>query len=224
MLRTSDQQFGFKRGHSCADCSFALKTTIDHYMERGNTNMFVCTLGLSKAYDRVPYYRLFSKLLDIGAPVYFVRMLSVWYDQQRMHVKWKEKLSDVFKMSNGVRQGSVLSPGLFNVYMNDMIEKLQSSGYGARIGHLYVGCLAYADDISLLSPTRYGMQRMLDTCSVFAEENGLVFNSRKSICTVFVKNRRLRLVDPKVSLNETVLPFKTFINHLGVVMDSFRQS
>ena len=62
-----------------------------------------------------------------------MRMLSVWYDQQRMHVKWKEKLSDVFKMSNGVRQGSVLSPGLFNVYMNDMIEKLQSSGYGARI-------------------------------------------------------------------------------------------
>ena len=165
MLRTSDQQFGFKRGHSCADCSFALKTTIDHYMERGNTNMFVCTLDLSKAYDRAPYYRLFSKLLDIGAPVYFVRMLSVWYEQQRMHVKWKEKLSDVFKMSNGVRQGSVLSP----VYMNDMIEKLQSSGYGARIGNLYVGCLAYADDISLLSPTRFGMQssRMLDIAPYF---------------------------------------------------------
>ena len=39
VLRMSDQKFGFKRGRSCADCSFVLKTTIDHYMKRGNTNM-----------------------------------------------------------------------------------------------------------------------------------------------------------------------------------------
>ena len=110
VLVTSDQQFGFKRNHSSADCSFVLRSTIDYYLERGNSRMFVCTLDLSKAYDRVPYYRVFCRLLDVGAPVYFVRLLSVWYAQQSMRVKWKEKFSEWFSVGNGVRQGSVLSP------------------------------------------------------------------------------------------------------------------
>ena len=118
------------------------------------------------------------------------------------------------KMSNGVRRRTVLSSGLFNVCMNDMIESLQSSGYRARRGNLYVGCLGYAHDISLLSSSRYSMQRMLDTCSIFAEENDLVFNYRKSICTVFVKNRHSSLVDPKLTLNEVLL-FGRSINYFG---------
>ena len=91
-LGTNDQQFGFKRKHSCADCSFVVKSIIDYYLERGNSAIVVCTLDLSKAYayDRVPYYRMFCKLLEVGVPVYVVRWLSVWYSQQTMWVKWKD--------------------------------------------------------------------------------------------------------------------------------------
>ena len=64
VVRTTDQQFGFKRNHSCADCSFVLKNTIDYYLDRVNSRMYVCALNLSNAYDRVPYYRLFCRLLD----------------------------------------------------------------------------------------------------------------------------------------------------------------
>ena len=60
---------------------------------------------------------------------------------------------------------------------------------------------------------------MLDTCSLYAEENGLVFNSKKSIGTVFVKNRRSPLVDPELTLNGTILSLKQSISHLVVVMD-----
>ena len=176
VVRTADQQFGFKCNHSCADCSFVLKSTIDYYLERGNSRMYVCALDLSKAYDR--------------APVYLVRLLSVWYANQKMRVKWKEMFLEFFSVGNGVRQGSVLSPSLFNVYLNELLIGLRSCGYGARIGHMYIGSVAYADDVTLLSPTLHGMQKMLDVCSLFAEEKGLIFNSKKSVSTVFVWNSR----------------------------------
>ena len=86
----------------------------------------------------------------MGAPVYFVRLLSVWYAQQSMRVKWKEKFSEWFSV---VRQGSVLSPSLFNVYLDELLVRLRKCGYGARMGYMYVGGLAYADDLSLLAVT-----------------------------------------------------------------------
>ena len=55
-------QFGFKRGNSCSDCSFVLRECIDYYLWRGNGTVYVSTLDLSKAYDRVSHYRLFSML------------------------------------------------------------------------------------------------------------------------------------------------------------------
>ena len=79
ILWSTDQQFGFKRGHSCSDCSFVLKESIKYYLERGNQAMYCSSLDLSKAYDRVSYYKLFRKLLDIGCPVYCVRLLYTWY-------------------------------------------------------------------------------------------------------------------------------------------------
>ena len=68
VVRTTDQQIGFKRNHSCDDCFFVLRSTIDYCLERGNSRMYVCVLDLSKAYDRVPYYRLFCRLLEVRAP------------------------------------------------------------------------------------------------------------------------------------------------------------
>ena len=142
LLVTKEQQFGCKRKHSCADCSFVLRSAVDYYLKRGNDKVFVCALDLSKTYDRVPYYNLFVTLLEMGVPVYFVRLLSVWYEKQPMHVKWKTQLSEKFTVGNGVRQGSVLSPSFFNIYIEDLLIRLKNRGYAARVGSAFVGCLA----------------------------------------------------------------------------------
>ena len=73
--------------------------------------------------------------------------------------------------------------------------------YGARLCPLFCGALAYADNISLVSPTVYGMQRMLNVCSVVAKEEGLVFNGKKSVATVFIWKRRLSVFDPELRLD-----------------------
>ena len=111
------QQFGFKQNHGCSDCSFVLKETVNYYLQNGDKVVYSCALDLSKAYDNVKHYRLFCKLLQKGVPVGVVRLLATWYSSQTMKVKWKNHTSEAFEVTNGVRQGSVLSPCMFAYYL-----------------------------------------------------------------------------------------------------------
>ena len=70
----------------------------------------------------------------------------------------------VFAVLAGVRQGGVLSPTLFALYMDDLINRLELSELGCNINGIYLGCLLYADDIILLSQSVTAMQFMLDIC------------------------------------------------------------
>ena len=76
-------------------------------------------LHASKAFDRVKHSILFQKLIDRGVPGYIVRLLIYiyWYSSQTMCIRWSGKLSEHFGVTNGIRQGGILSPHLFNIYI-----------------------------------------------------------------------------------------------------------
>ena len=90
-----------------------------------NGCVFSCFLEASKACDRVKKSMLFTKLLRRGAPGYIVRLLMFWYAHQTMCVRRGGSVSFKFTVSNGVRQGGILSPFLFNVYMDDLSVNLK---------------------------------------------------------------------------------------------------
>ena len=87
----------------------------------------------------------------------------------------------------GVRQGGVISPGLFNVFINVFITHLRSLQVGCHLNGLFLGCLFYADDIVLLSPSVSGLQSMLDSCVATADMLSLKFNPLKSHCIALGK-------------------------------------
>ena len=64
-----------------------------------------------------------------------------------MYVKWGSTLSSKFQVTNGVRQRGVLSPLLFNVYVNELSEFLNKSGYGGNMGGTIINHMLYVDDI-----------------------------------------------------------------------------
>jgi len=70
-------------------------------------------------------------------------------------VLWNNVLGDIYAVNCGVRQDGVLSPILFFIYVDDLIDELRNSGCGIYIGRLFVGCILYADDILLLSSSCY---------------------------------------------------------------------
>ena len=97
-----------------------------------------------------------------------VRILYYWYRTQKFTVRWCCSFSELFTVSNGVKQGGILSPHLFNVYMDDLSVNLNK----LQIGCLYAGTIMnhmmYADDLCTFSPSVAGLRKLTDLlCQVW---------------------------------------------------------
>ena len=128
-------------------------------------------MDATKAFDRVNHCLLFSKLLDTGWPPSIVKTLYIRYGTQRFRVKWANDVSNRIAVSCGVRQGSILSPTLFNIYMNDLQLELNGCRVGCHIGNLSCNTIAYADDMVVLSPSAKDLNCILGICERYAKKH-----------------------------------------------------
>ena len=212
-LNTDSLQFGFKDSVGCADAIFTLKSTMEYFVDRGSS-VYIASLDISKAFDRVNHYKLYQSLLSAGVPVIIVDILHNWYSKLFFAVRWNGELSAYFAVGSGVRQGSCLSPAIFNVFMNLFISQLKLQGMGCHVFTLFLGCLLYADDIILLSPSVAGLQTMLNKCSDIACTLSLQFNVNKSHCIVVGKSYKIDITP--MSLSGTTIEWCKSIKYLGV--------
>ena len=96
-----------------------------------------------------------------------VSCLIFVYENQQAWVNWGSCESSSFQILNGTRQGSVLSPSIFGIYLDDLLKKLRDSGVGCHIGGIFFGAASFADDLALIAPCRSAMQRMIDICEAY---------------------------------------------------------
>ena len=113
---SSDNQFGFKKGSGCNHAIYALYNAVNRFVKGGCT-VTICSINRSKAYDTVDHSALFIKLMKRNIPLKLLDTLVVWLLNSWTCVKWKSVFSQFFKLNFGVRQGSVLSPHLFAIYL-----------------------------------------------------------------------------------------------------------
>lgn len=101
-----------------------------------------------------------------------------------MQVKWGNILSTSFNVSNGVRQGGILSPALFNAYMDDLSRQLGACKTGCMVGDMLINHFLYADDVTILYPSSSGFQQLLNICTDYGVEFDIKYNAKKSVVMV----------------------------------------
>ena len=151
----------------------------------GGSAVYGCLIDASKAFDIVDHTFLFEKLIAGNLPISVTRFILSWYQSQQVRVRWKAALSEPFSVTRGVRQGGVLSPILFSLYIDDLLMELAESGVVCHWDGLFVGALAYADDLTLLAPSPSALRTLLRICERFGVANYLKFNPDKTQCIRF---------------------------------------
>ena len=219
LLHTSDNQFGYKEKHSTDLCIFAFKQIISYYRKR-NSPIFICFLDASKAFDKVNHSVLWKKLISKGIPLFIVKFLAFWYSHQTFCVRWGDTLSHSFLVTNGVRQGGILSPKLFNVYIDALCVKLTNSKIGCNFNGTFINNLAYADDMTVIAPCASALQKLLNICDDFARRHDISYNVKKSVCMCIpTRKYKYSFQPPKFFLNNVKLQYVENYRYLGCHID-----
>jgi len=155
--------FGFKKGSSCGHAIYSVRKVVDQYAACGST-VNVCLLDLSIAFDKMDHFALYLKLVDRSLPVQILSVLENWFSLCLSCVKWGSVMSHFYELKAGVRQGGVLSPILFGIYIDVLVKLIKRTNIGCKIGATCTGIFLYADDIILLAPSVQALQSLISIC------------------------------------------------------------
>jgi len=215
---TNDNQFSYKRRLGCTTALHTFRCAVDHYVKNGST-VNLCALDLSKAFDRLNHHGLYIKLMERLLPVQILKVMENWFSACLTCVKWRGCFSQFFRLDTGTRQGGVLSPVLFNIYLDDMVSIVNKSGIGCHIRNVSVAILVYADDILLLAPSVCSLQSLVNIC--YRELNclGMEINAKKTVCMRIGSGFQRNCADITIG-NGLVISWVDKCRYLGAVIMS----
>ena len=178
------------------------------------------------SFDKVSFSALFDLLIERKIPWIYLRCMLFIYLNQQAQVNWSNQLSNKFDISNGIRQGAIMSPALFSIYLDELVISLRKSGVGCSIERYYYGILCYADDIIALCPTMIGLEKMMEICEKYGEKFNISFSvnidePKKSKCKTMIFSRDGKTKPTSdIKLKGVSLPWTRSIKHLGHLLSN----
>ena len=213
-----DEQNGFRAGRSCQDHIYVLSSIIRNRKSEGK-DTFCAFVDFKKAFDWVPRDLLLYKLstsFHIHGRLF--NTLSSIYESSSAQIRLNGLLSDHFNVSSGVKQGDIISPVLFSMYLNDLATGIKALDCGVDIDAIKLAILLYADDIVLIAPDEMCLQKMLDFVSDWCKKWRMAINSDKTQVVHFRPHQS--------NITETVFHFSNIdlktvprYKYLGVIFD-----
>ena len=218
IAQSHSSQFGFKSNSSTLHAEFIISETIKYY-NSNNSPVYLCSLDAEKAFDSCNWDVLFEKLYyDKKIPHNIVTVISSLYKSGNANVSYIGCNSNKFFLKQGVRQGSILSPHLYNIYTENMLERISNnSTNGTSIYGIYTGIVAYADDIILLSTTLSGLQKLVNICNSYGNNNFIKLNPNK---TEFIASGKQQIKNCFINLSDNNIALQSKLKHLGFSWDT----
>ena len=188
----SEHQHGFRKGRNTEGAGLILATATGmgqtrHESQRhGRT--YVAFIDIRKAYPTAYRPAMLAKLKRAGVSGHLFRAVEATYHKVQSSIQVGDEVSTAYNVEQGVREGSVLSPVLYSIFINDLLTRIQATGEGVTIAGdptCAVAVLGYADDLVLVSRSGNGLQKMLDIVADHAEKNFYQISQSKSKVVVF---------------------------------------
>lgn len=211
-------QIGFTKKARTSDHIFVLNSLINKYCNKKAGRLYTCFIDLRKAFDSVIHSGLKFKLLSINLGSNFYKTIVDMYIKSRSSIKLGKRLSSEFSLSLGVRQGDNLSPNLFNIFMNDLPNYLESTKDPVLLNNLELHCLLYADDLVLLSTSPEGLQSKLDCLEKYCNDWCLNVNINKTKILTF--NKSGKLIKHNFYLGGELLDCVNKYKYLGILFSA----
>lgn len=185
--KLNEFQAGFRPNYSTVDNIYNL-SCIAHLKLREKKKLYAFFVDFKAAFDCVPRNALLYKLRNMGVSWKFCKFVEHLYNRTITTVWNGDTLSEYFETKSGVRQGCLMSPLLFALYINDMHEEL---GGGFWIDELQMRILMYADDVVILADNSVILQDMIRNLEKYCINWGMTVNLSKSKILVFRNGGRL---------------------------------
>ena len=215
----AEEQAGFKAGRSTTEQIFNLRILCEKYLQH-QQNLYHVFIDFKKAFDRVWHAALWATMRKYNISANLVRTIEQLYDKATSAVQMNDSIGEWFRTTVGGRQGCLLSPTLFNIFLEQiMSDALEEHDGTVSIGGRNITNLRFADDIDALAEEEQELEALVESLDktrykmeISAEKTKLMINSAS-----FASRERLNVNGQKLG---TVTSFK----YLGAVVsdDGFK--
>ena len=210
-----EEQYGFRKGKGTRNATFVLRTIMERSIEK-QKDLYLCFVDFEKAFDTVRHGLLMDTLRKYGVDGADIRMLAQLYWQQRAVVRVGEETSEWVNIERGVRQGCVLSPDLFSLYTQLVMEELRDMD-GTRIGGRNLNNIRYADDMVLIADSEEKLHNLTTRLQEECTRMGLKINIGKT--EVMGVSKRPEPLQVNIPVEGTMLKQVTSFKYLGSLVD-----
>ena len=181
-----EEQCGFRRGRGCVDQIFTVRNVSEKYMSRGK-DIYWAFMDLEKAYDRIDRENLWGVLERYGVRGAVLQAVKSFYEGSRACVRVRNEVSRWFEVKTGLRQGCVMSPWLFNIYMDEVVNEVNAQVHGEGIELLdengrewFLNQLLFADDTALVAGSEENLRTLVGAFDRVCVRKKLKVNAGKS--------------------------------------------
>ena len=215
-LVLNKRQFGFRPKTSCQSAHVMLKEIINKYTSQ-RSNVHCAMIDLSKAFDKVNHSLLIKLMAETSLPIQIVNTIRFMLMNTSTNVFVNNVATIDWQVTNGTRQGGIISPIKFSYFLNHIIDKVSDMDVGCTLAGERNNILCYADDVCLLAPTPEALQTLID---VFIEEiniSGLTINVDKCAYIVF-KHKKSHEINSVVTINSQNIKRVNEVKYLGIIL------
>ncbi|XP_076230185.1 uncharacterized protein LOC143175332 [Nomia melanderi] len=214
----SERQKGFIQEDGCKNNIRMVETIASRMkVEKGGV---ISVMDISKAFDTIPHSALEPRLREKGIPTHIIQLINNMYIDCRTVIKTKSKQGIEIEIQRGVKQGDPLSPLLFNIMMDEIIEDISRNTKGIEINGKRVAVLAFADDLIIIGRDREDAQEQLQILDQKLTELGMELATEKCLTFEIVgKKKTWYAKNPELKIKNKELPYASpehTFRYLGV--------